>query len=97
MAYTLTRAAEADIINIYLEGATLFGVNQAERYAQELVRSFEFLSTHPKAARERLEINPPVRIHPSGVHMIVYEIDPNGDVLIIRVRHGREDWLDKPV
>jgi toxin ParE1/3/4 len=36
---------------------------------------------------------PSVRIHPSAAHVIV---DAADDVLIVRVRHGREDWLEDP-
>ena len=44
-------------------------------------------------ARERTEISPPVRIHPSGSHVIVYLIEEAENILIVRVRHGREDGL----
>ena len=28
-------------------------------------------------------------------HLIVYELGPNDNVLILRVRHAREDWLSE--
>lgn len=43
-------------------------------------------------ARERHEISPPVRIHPFKAHLVVYRVEDNGDILIIRIRHGHEDW-----
>jgi len=92
MDYTLTAAAEADLLVIYLEGATQFGIEQADRYFDELEAAFEFLSANPQAARERTEITPPVRCHPSGRHIIIYKTEPEGGVLILRVRHAREDW-----
>ncbi|MEX2615671.1 MAG: type II toxin-antitoxin system RelE/ParE family toxin [Alphaproteobacteria bacterium] len=97
MAYKLSVKAENDIHNAYLEGIRLFGVEQAEKYYAGLERAFEFLSDTPKAARERLEITPPVRVHPYRSHIIIYLIDNDDDVLILRVRHGREDWNDNPV
>ncbi len=42
------------------------------------------------------ELNPAVRIHRYISHMIIYE-NEGDDILIIRVRHGREDWLSDPV
>jgi toxin ParE1/3/4 len=42
-------------------------------------------------ARERREIMPPVRIHASGSHIIVYVAEADG-VPVLRVCHGREDW-----
>jgi plasmid stabilization system protein ParE len=34
-----------------------------------------------------------VRVCPYGVHVIIYTANKTGGLLIIRVRHGREDWL----
>jgi len=92
MTYKLSARAEEDIIRVYREGVRLFSVDQAEKYHAGMEHIFQFLSATPKAARERMEIDPPVRIHPYGAHIIVYLIDDAGDVLVLRVRHGREDW-----
>lgn len=94
--YRLTRRAEDDIISIYLEGARLFGLPQAERYHGELERVFRMLSENPRVARERPELSPAVRIHPHGAHVIIYLADDDGGVLIVRVRHAREDWARDP-
>ena len=96
MAYRLTRRAELDIIEAYAEGLRYFGVERAEAYHAKLERTFELLADNPRLARERTEIDPPVRIHPCGSHLIVYVVDTSGDVLIVRLRHGREDWLSDP-
>jgi toxin ParE1/3/4 len=42
-------------------------------------------------ARERSEMNPPARVHPVKSHIVVYLIDDKGP-LILRIRHGAEDW-----
>lgn len=97
MAYTLTRKAADDIIDIYLQGHTLFGADQAERYHSGMKNVFAFLAREPQSARERTEINPPIRVHPYGSHIILYLIDESGDILILRVRHGREDWHSNPL
>jgi toxin ParE1/3/4 len=96
MAYRLTRRAEADVIEIYLNGVERFGVEHAEAYHAALERTFELVARHPRLAQERTEIVPAVRIHPSGAHVIVYTVGADDDVLIVRVRHGREDWIDDP-
>ena len=97
MAYKLTRKAEDDIVEVYLEGYALFGEAQAEAYHEALGQVFEFLSDNPRAARERTEITPPVRCHPHSTHIIIYLVQDNDDVLILRVRHAREDWDSDPV
>ena len=94
MAYILSRKAEEDIIGVFLSGVTLFGLEQAEHYHGQLEGCFRFLADNPKAARERIEISPPVRIHPIGSHIVIYRIVDADDVFIIRVRHAHEDWQD---
>lgn len=97
MAYKFSVKAEEDIVRAYRGGVRQFGVEQTEKYYAGLERVFEFLSDTPKAARERMEITPPVRVHPYRSHIIVYSIDTVGGVLILRVRHGREDWENDPL
>ncbi len=97
MAYKLTRKAEDDIIQLYLEGVRLFGTDQAENYHEELEQVFDLLADNPAMARERMEIDPPVRVHPHGSHLIVYLADDAGDILIVRVRHCHEDWQSAAV
>lgn len=33
-----------------------------------------------------------MRIHPFEAHIVVYTIEEGEGVLIVRVRHGHEDW-----
>lgn len=96
MAYRLTCKAAEDIIAIYEEGIRLFGAVQAEKYHFGIEKVFRLLSENPELAREREEITPPVRVHPYGTHLIVYIIEPKRDILIVRVRHGHEDWQEDP-
>ena len=96
MAYKLSLKSEEDILHIYSEGELLFGADKATEYHIKMERVFEFLSENPNAARERNEINPPVRIHPYKSHMIIYIIGHSNEILILRVRHGREDWMLSP-
>ena len=96
MGYRLSRKAEEDIINLYLEGLEQFGDAQAERYHRGLGRVFEFLARHPEAARERQEISPSVRVHRYVSHIVIYKIEDE-EVYVLRVRHGSEDWQSDPV
>jgi toxin ParE1/3/4 len=93
--YKLSRQAEEDIVELYLAGAAGFGVTQAERYHEGLKATLEFLAEYPMAARERTEISPPVRVHPYRAHLVVYRIEGH-DILIIRLRHGHENWQASP-
>lgn len=96
MKYSVSPPADRDIREIYVRGALQFGLAQAERYSRDLFRTFEFLADYPRAARLRAEIHPPVRAYRFKAHLIVYEIDASDCVVILRIRHGREDWLSNP-
>ncbi|MDP4593507.1 MAG: type II toxin-antitoxin system RelE/ParE family toxin [Beijerinckiaceae bacterium] len=97
MAWRLSAKAENDIIAIYIESARLFGESQADTYHAGFETAFRFLSDNPRAARERIELSPPVRVHPCGSHVIIYTLEENDDALIVRIRHGREDWQLHPL
>ncbi|MEO1702353.1 MAG: type II toxin-antitoxin system RelE/ParE family toxin [Pseudomonadota bacterium] len=92
MGYKLSVAAENDIQQIAEIGIELFGIEQAWHYHEALFEIFDLLADNPRMARERFEISPPVRIHPYKAHLIVYTVDEQDDILIVRVRHGHEDW-----
>ena len=95
MNYRLSDKASSDLDKIYIEGAWQFGEKQADRYSLELERIFDLIGTNPKLARERTEFRKPVRVQSHKSHVIVYEIELDG-VLIIRVRHAHEDWMNDP-
>ncbi len=94
--YRLSGKAQDDLIEIYLEGARRFGSEQAEKYHNELKTLFELIADNPYIAAERSEINPQVRVHPHGAHIIIYMID-NEASFILRIRHHKEDWKNEPV
>ena len=91
MIYKTTRRADQDIIDIYLRGVAEFGVDQAEHYHAGLAAAFELLAANPRIARERSEVNPPVRLHPFQAHLIAYVIHDDA-ILIVRILHGRQEW-----
>lgn len=95
MGYRFSKGADEDITSIAVVGIEEFGIEQAQRYHEGLFQLFDLLAANPRMARERLEIVPPVRVHPYKSHVIIYKID-GPDILIIRVRHGREDWMSDP-
>lgn len=92
MAHRLSNEAKEDVIQIYMMGVGMFGVEQAERYHEGLEQTFHFLSDFPFAAPERAELKGSPRIHPYRSHIIIYRLD-GPDIFIQRVRHASEDWL----
>lgn len=74
----------------------MFGLVQADAYAESLRQVFELIAEYPRSAREREETNPVVRTFPHKAHVILYVADEQG-VFVLRVRHAREDWLGDPL
>lgn len=97
MNYRLSTKAEADLIQIYFDGVQDFGVVQAEAYQDKIDQTIELIAENPEMARLRDEITPPVRIHPVHAHVIIYLVDDNRIVRILRVRHRRENWPENPI
>jgi toxin ParE1/3/4 len=93
MTYRLTREAEADIIEIAEIGIRSWGIREAQTYHNGLFELFELIASTPEMARERGELSPPVRVQRYKAHLVMYLIQ-DGGVLIVRVRHAREDWQE---
>lgn len=90
--WILRPSAKADLSTIWLQGASTWGVEQAERYSDGLFAVFDLLAEFPEMARERAEFSPPVRIHPSVSHLVIYRPEGQG-VEIIRILHAHQNLM----
>jgi toxin ParE1/3/4 len=95
VGFRLSLLAEEDVIRIAEEGIAIFGLAQAQKYHRELYEIFELISLNSRMARERHELLPPLRIHRFRAHLVVYGVGADDDVLIVRVRHAHEDWVNE--
>lgn len=93
--YRLSKAAANDLLSIARYTVETHGVVQARKYRDALLDACTFLSENPEAARLRTELEPPMRVHRHLSHMLLYTIREN-DILIVRIRHVREDWASSP-
>ena len=91
MAFRLSKEAEQDVAALYRFGTLNFGLDASTRYAEGLRGRFHFLSQFPRAARERHDVRPPVRIFVYHSHLVAYRIE-DGDVFVVRVLHHSMDW-----
>ena len=89
--FRLTPAAQDDLEDIWLYTARQWSVAQADRYTDILEDTLERLLYMPEMARERAEVDPPVRIHPSAEHLIIYRIEKD-HLAILRVLGADQDW-----
>ena len=83
-------AAESDLSDIWRYGTDTWGVEQADRYVDGLFALFDLLSDFPEMARDRAEVSPPVRIHPSGAHLVIYRMEGQR-IEIIRILHAHQN------
>jgi toxin ParE1/3/4 len=88
---TISNRAAADLDALYWQGVERWGRGQARAYLEALDSLFDLLAEQPDIARERLEINPPVRIHPFRSHMVIYSV-ASDECDILRVLHARSNW-----
>jgi len=95
-SYRLSTAADIDLAAIFRDGIERFGAAQAERYLERLEALFAHIAAFPRSARLRTELTPPVYIYPSDAHMILYQIE-DGGVVILRIRSARENWIATPL
>ncbi len=96
--WTVRPAAETDLSDIWIYGSDTWGIDQADRYTDGLFALFDLLAEFPEMARERTEFSPPVRIHSSGKHLVVYQV-AGQRVEIIRILHSpaSDPFLADPV
>lgn len=90
-AFRLTGIARRDVVEIIRYTREQFGDAQADAYIADLWSAFGLIANQPLIGTERVEVSPPVRLHPHARHNILYVIDERG-VLILRVLSGRQRW-----
>ena len=89
--FRLTPAAQRDLEDIWLYTAQKWSMAQADRYTDIIEDTFDRLLFMPEMARERPEFDPPVRIHPSSGHLIIYQVELD-QVIILRVLGAGQEW-----
>ena len=96
MAYRLSALAEQDLDEIWSYVAEDASPTTADRLMDAIIDRFELLAEQPRMGRLRPEFGAGVRSFTVANHVIYYRHE--GDVLIVRVLHGRRDqaaaWSD---
>ena len=90
-SYLLTPAAQNDLEDIWVFTSERWSATQADRYTDILEDTLERLLFMPEMARERREFDPPVRIHPSAEHLIIYRVE-DSHLSILRILGAGQDW-----
>lgn len=86
--YDLSLRAEADLLQILLEGYERFGPDQADGYVAEMEDVFRLIVSHPSMGRPARELGKGVRRHEHNSHVIFYAPTRAG-ILVLRIVHGK--------
>jgi toxin ParE1/3/4 len=74
-------------------GAKKFGEIQSKAYAELLAQSLRILQSSPHLAVVKPGYHRPIRVHPVGAHLIVYELRET-EICVVRVLHGHQNLAD---
>ena len=91
LPYRLTPKVFEDLDEVWRYTAENWTLDQADHYIDGLAQTFDMIASMPTLSRERIEFDPPVRIHHHQSHLVIYTIG-NGQIDIVRILGGRHDW-----
>lgn len=86
----LTEEADRDLIDIYLDGIRNYGLQQAERYSETLVKKMNLVAENPSFGNDYSDVRPTLMRYESVSHAIYYQPLEMG-ILVLRILHGRMD------
>lgn len=87
----LSKAADADLEDIFDYTLEEFGLDQAISYVSGFDDVFETISENPEIGRDRKEIIEELRSLAKDRHIIFYRILSN-HIRIVRILHGSRDF-----
>lgn len=87
-SYQLSKAADADLVQIARDSARQWGFARAEAYVTALHHAFEHLARFPDAGRDASELRPGYRRFEHESHSVFYR-QAEGGILVVRVLHQR--------
>ena len=86
----LSKAADADLEDIFDFTLEEFGLDQAVSYVSRFDGTFETISDNPEIGRERKEIRENLRSLAKEKHVIFYRVLKD-HIRIVRILHGLRD------
>ena len=89
MPFSVARLADQDLLDILRFGGERFGPPAAIGYYDGLIEAFELLAQFPGMGRG---IGNGQRMRAYKAHVIIYRIEGEYAVTILRVVHGASDW-----
>jgi toxin ParE1/3/4 len=89
--YQISKAAELDISELYIQGILKHGIILADQYYDGLIEQFEFLAKNPDIGFNSNELAANLQRFPYGRHTIFF-INIRTVVLIVRILGEEMDF-----
>jgi toxin ParE1/3/4 len=87
MRYRISRAAEQDLLEIFLYWAERISLRVADRIIERITARFRLVAEHPRAGKSAEEVARGVRCFPAAKYLIYYRRARNA-IEILHVFHG---------
>ncbi|MBN9072488.1 MAG: type II toxin-antitoxin system RelE/ParE family toxin [Rhizobiales bacterium] len=93
--YSLTRAARADLEDIWDYTEKTWSKDRAERYVREILSTCEALALGRKIGRNASRFRAGYFQYPVGSHFVFYTLSDDGTLQIIRILHPKMDLASR--
>jgi toxin ParE1/3/4 len=90
MRYRISRAAEQDLLEIFLYWAERASLRVADRIIERITARFRLVAEHPRAGKSAEEVAGGVRCFPAARYLIYYR-KARKAIEILHVFHGARD------
>ncbi|MGB3307518.1 MAG: type II toxin-antitoxin system RelE/ParE family toxin [Thermomicrobiales bacterium] len=81
--------ADHDLINLLERSCDVWGERQALIYARLIDKALETITAFPQIGQRRDDLNPGLRTHPVGHHLILYE-ERERAIVVLRIVDQRK-------
>ncbi len=83
--------SKQDIKDIWKYSFDNWGVKQADKYVIDLYKSFDTIARYPRISKEYLNFSPKLRIYRHKHHLIIYNVNENDNIYILRILYKTMD------
>jgi toxin ParE1/3/4 len=94
--YRLSKRAYADIVGIGAYTIERFGIDQAQRYRDQLERAFQVLADNTTRGRNADDVGPGLKRWNYQSHVVFFRVERQG-IVIVRVLHQAMDPARHPM
>jgi len=95
MKLVFSSKAEEDFVGILSYTISEFGPAQAQKYLELIDAALISLTRSPRLGHKRRDLPSHLFAYPVSQHLLIYKIENNKSIIILRVLHSRMDFSDR--